>query len=512
MTAVPSNPAQESQSGYRLSPRQWLILLTVQVTTLTFGMAVTVANVVMPQMKGALSATQDQIAWVVTFNLVATAIATPMTGWLSRTFGWRNLMIGSLIGFMVSTLFCGFATSLEILILFRVAQGLFGAPLMPLGQGVLLASFPRHMHPLIMMMWGFGGVMGPILGPVLGGIVADALDWRWAFFMIIPFAGVAALGAWASFGHQERGTAPKLDWIGFLSLAVAVGAAQLMFDRGHREDWFESPEILLEAAAAVIGIYIFIAHTLTARISFLSRELFLDRNFVLGVIMAFAMGWLSYTPIVLFPPLLQDLRGYPESIVGYLISARGIGNWLSFFIVVQCTKHSPRMTLCVGIALQAMAGWAMANLDINMTDFDVFWTNLLQGFGFGLAYTPMSVLAFSTLNTRLMTEGSSVFNMMRNFGSSIFISVSVLVFVRTTTESYATLGSKISPYNEALRFPDVVGSWSLETTGQLAQLSAEVYRQASMIGYINAFHLFTLAAALAVPLALLFRRTPRMES
>ena len=312
--------------------RHWLILATVQITTLTFGMTITSANVVLPQLKGAMAATSDQIAWVVTFNLVATAIATPLTGWLAQTLGWRNLLFVSLGGFTIFSALCGLSDSLESLVLCRVGQGAFGAPLMPLGQGMILATFPRRLHPMALMMWGIGGVIGPVLGPILGGVVAEELNWRWVFFMIVPL-GIACLGVAAiSVGDQEKGTAKKFDFTGFIALAIAIGAIQLMLDRGQRLDWFESSEIIIEACLAVICFYIFVVHSLTSQNPFLNLKLFLDRNFTLGCITAFAMGWLSYTPIVLFPPLLQELRGYPDSLVGYLIAARGFGNWLSFFI------------------------------------------------------------------------------------------------------------------------------------------------------------------------------------
>ena len=380
--------------------RHWLILATVQITTLTFGMTITAANVILPQLKGAMSSTPDQIAWVVTFNLVATAIATPLTGWLAQTLGWRNLLFASITGFTIFSGLCGLATSLESLVLFRVGQGAFGAPLLPLGQGMILATFPRRLHPMALMIWGIGGVFGPVMGPILGGIIAEATDWRWVFFMIIPLGIMCFFVAAISVGNQEKGTARKFDFTGFIALALAVGAAQLVLDRGQRLDWFESPEIIFETCIMLVSFYVFIVHSFTSENPFLNLRLFLDRNFALGCLMAFAMGWLSYTPIVLFPPLLQELRGYPDSLVGYLIAARGFGNWLSFLIVVQFTRLAPRSALAVGLACQAIAGWQMGQLSINLTEFDVFWTNLLHGFGFGLAYTPMAFLAFSTLTAK----------------------------------------------------------------------------------------------------------------
>jgi DHA2 family multidrug resistance protein len=198
-----------------------------------------------------MAATSDQIAWVVTFNLVATAIATPLTGWLAQTLGWRNLLFVSLGGFTIFSALCGLSDSLESLVLCRVGQGAFGAPLMPLGQGMILATFPRRLHPMALMMWGIGGVIGPVLGPILGGVVAEEFNWRWVFFMIVPL-GIACLGVAAiSVGDQEKGTAKKFDFTGFIALAIAIGAVQLMLDRGQRLDWFESSEIIIEACLAV---------------------------------------------------------------------------------------------------------------------------------------------------------------------------------------------------------------------------------------------------------------------
>jgi DHA2 family multidrug resistance protein len=259
------------------------------------------------------------------------------------------------------------------------------------------------------------------------------------------------------------------------------------------------------AMLAAFGLCIFIWHTVSSRHPFLNPALFTNWNFAMGLLMAFVMGALSYTPIVLFPPLLQDLRSYPDSIIGYLMSARGLGNLISFMIVVPCTRYNARLTLAVGLFLQAYAGWEMSQLDMNMSNYDVFWTNFVQGFGFGLAYTPMTALAFSTLPQQLIVQGSAVFNQMRNFGSSLFISLSILVLVRSTAENYAGLSAAVSPMNELMRNPALIGSWAWENSRGLAALSAEIQRQALMGGYLNAFALFAVAAAVGVPLAWLFR-------
>ena len=508
---VPDHEGKKAEPIPLSASRRWLILLLVQVSTLSFGIAITATNVVVPQIRGSLSLTQEEGAWIVTLFLVAAAVATPMTGWLAGRLGWRRFMVSALAGFTLSSLACGLADSLETLLLARVAQGLFGAPLMPMGQGMLLATFPRQMHPLVLMLWGVGAVMGPTLGPILGGFMAESLNWRWAFLAMVPLGAFTTVLAVFALGDQERGTSGRLGTMGFVALAVCMSSAQLMMDRGQRLDWFDSFEITIEAILAVAGALVFVAHTAFARVPFFEPRMFRDWNFCVGLVVAFVMGAMSYTLIVLFPPLLQDLRNYPDSMIGYLMSARGLGNFLSFAIVVRFTRYNARLALTAGLLLQVWATWQMTLLNINLSDFDVYWTNLVQGFGFGLAYTPMTVLAFSTLPTPLVVQGSAVFNLMRNFGSSLFISLSILVLVRSTAENYAGLSAAVSSLDAVLAYSGVTEDLSSENARSLAALSAEIQRQAAIGGYLNTFIMFALAAVAALPLAWMFRAPKRRD-
>lgn len=489
--------------------RRWWILVLVQVSTLTFGLAITSTSVVVPQIRGALSLTHDEGAWIVTLFLAATAVATPLTGWLAGKFGWRRFMVATLAGFTLSSAACGLADSIEALLIARVGQGMFGAPLMPMGQGMLLATFPRHMHPLVLMLWGTGSVMGPTLGPILGGVIAESLNWRWAFLLMVPIGVLTTALAIFALGDQERGTAVRLGIAGFAALALCMGSAQLLLDRGHHLDWFDSPEITTELILAVTGGLIFIANTLWSRRPFLDRRMFRDWNFCVGLLVVFLMGAMSYTLIVLFPPLLQDLRHYPDATIGYLMSARGLGNFLSFAVVVWATRYNARLALAAGLVLQAWAVWQMTRFNINVSDFDIYWTNLVQGFGFGLAYTPMAVLAFSTLPSSLLVQGSAVFNLLRNFGSSLFISLSVLVLVRTTAENYAGVNAAVSSLDIARRFSHLAPNLASSDARSLTALQEEMLRQAAFGGYLNAFMLSAIAAAVALPLAWMFRPAKR---
>jgi len=490
---------------FTISGRQWLILLMVQLSNLLFGMTITIANVVLPQMRGTLSATQDEISWVITLNLLATAVATPVTGWLASRLGWRTLMFTTVLGFTAASLLCGLAANLESLVLYRVCQGLFGAPIMPMGQAILLATFPKHLQPTAIMLWGVGAVFGPVLGPIFGSIMAESHSWRAAFFMIVP-PGIAALVCiWFALAPYTRRTITRFDWTGFLALSAAIVAIQLIFDRGQRLDWFDSNTIVVCAVVAAVGFWIFVVHCWTSPAPFLDPRLLLDRNFTVGTLIAFVIGMLSFTSLVLFPGLLHDLRAYPDSLIGVLLAGRGIGNWLAFLVIVPLTRLAPRSTIAAGLLLQGMAGYAMAQLDINLTSFDVFWTNLLQGLGQSIAFTPMTVLAFATLPAHKITEGTAVFTLMRNFGSSLFISLSVLLLVRSTTQNYARLSEFVTPYGTLSQQPELPAAWSHETAAGLLRLSNEIQRQAAMIGYVNAFYLMALTGALAVPLACLMR-------
>ncbi|MSO76543.1 MAG: DHA2 family efflux MFS transporter permease subunit [Alphaproteobacteria bacterium] len=492
---------------FSISGRLWLILLMVQLANMLFGMTITIANVILPQVRGTMSATQDEISWVITLNLVATAIATPMTGWLAARLGWRNVMLWCIGGFTVASFLCGTANNLESLVVYRIGQGVFGAPIMPMGQAILLATFPRHLHPTALVLWGVGAVFGPVLGPVLATLMTEANDdWRGAFFIIVPPGVVALVIIWFALSEHNDSKPTYFDWTGFLALSVAILCAQLIFDRGQRLDWFDSQFIVLLAALGAIAFWIFVVHCLTAAHPFLDPALLRDRNFAVGILIAFVMGMLNFTSLVLFPSLLHDLRGYPDAAIGVLLAARGMGNWVAFLVIIPVARIAPRFAIAAGLGIQAYSAYEMSRFDINLTDFGIFWTHMLQGFGQSVTYTPMTIMAFSTLPKHQITEGSGVFTLMRNFGSSLFISITVLTLVHSTKVNYATLSEYLTPYNKLMVMPIWPDAWSMESTGGLLRLSNEVQRQAAMIGYINSFYLMACVAAAAMPLACLMRK------
>ena len=482
-----------------------MVLGVVTMATTLYGTTVLVVSVILPQMQGSLSATQDQIAWVMTFNILATAIMTPMTGWLTARFGRRNVMIYCQAGFTAATLLCGMAESLETLVLYRVLQGALGAPLIPLAQATILDTYPKEQHGQATSIFGMGVVIGPVLGPILGGYLADVYSWRYAFYMIVPVGIAAVIGLYFLLSDKGRQSNVKLDWTGFLALAVAIASVQLMLDRGQRQDWFDSLEIVIEASLGALALYVFIVHSLTTAKPFLTPSLLLNRNYALGLMTVFIYGMLNFTPMVLFPPMLQGLMGYPNSVIGELLGARGIGALAGFFSAMFIARVDPRIGMGIGVGIQALSGLIMMTFDHNVPFATVAFVGALQGMAVGLFWVPLTVASFSTLNPAYLAESSAIFHLLRNLGSSIFISLSVATVIRSRGENYSRMREYASPFNENL---DAAGM-TLDTMRGVAGISGEILRQASMLGYLNAFALYTAACLASVPLILMFRVAKR---
>jgi DHA2 family multidrug resistance protein len=497
-------PLSEAQ-GPAAALERAMVLATCTMVTFLSAMTVTIANVSLPQMQGALSASPDQITWVVTSNLVATAIMTPLSGWLVTRFGRRKLCNFAVIGFGAASLACGLADSLGELVLFRALQGAFGAPLVPVSQAIVLDTYAKRSHGAVIAIFGMGSVVGPIVGPVAGGWLAEAYNWRYVFYMIVPFAALALLGTFAFIHDRAGATKVRLDWLGFLMLAVALAAAQLMLDRGERADWFDSAEIVSWAAIAAIALYAFIVHSATAARPFLDPRTFGDRNFSIGMVLIFVFGMLNFTPMTLLPPMLQGISGYPDSVIGAVLGARGLGTLIAFFLMIFASRLDPRAMILLGFLLQAYAGWQLAQLDMHPGTATVFWPMAVQGFGVGVLWVSITMVTFATLAPERVAEGSAIYHMVRNVGSSIHISLSISLAVRMSRTSYAELAERVTPYSDSLRMPWVHGAWNLQEPAGQAAFAREMARQAQMIGYLDAFIFFIVTSLVVLPLVFFIR-------
>jgi len=488
------------------SVRKLAILVVCILTATLYATTLLVVSTILPQMQGTLSATPDEIAWVVTFNILATAIATPMSGWLAARFGVRSVMVWSMAAFTVATFMCGVADSLEALVFWRILQGAFGAPSTPLTQSILLETFERRHHGRVIGIFGFGVVMGPVIGPIVGGLMAEIHTWRWAFYVLVPIGALSVLGLALGLAPDQPKRKVRLDWTGFLALSVALSCIQLVLSRGQRLDWFDSGEIVVETLVAGVALWIFVAHSLTSRAPFLNPRYLLDRNYSLGLILVTVYGMLNFTPMVLLPPLLRQHAGFTEIVIGTIIAFRGVGGTVGFLVAGFTSRLDPRISMMAGFGMLLVAGIWLMNISLEVSVASLAANALLQGMAIGTIWVPLTVVTFQSMSPGALAETSAVFHLLRNLGSSFFISLCVAEIVRTTGMNYSRLVESLSPFNELLSMPWVIGEWSVKSQSGLATLSGEVSRQAAMAGYLNAFGLFTAACAVAMPLILLVRR------
>jgi MFS transporter, DHA2 family, multidrug resistance protein len=485
---------------------RYLVLASLMLATSIYATTMTIASVALPQIQGDLSASTEEIAWVITLNIVATAIATPPTGWIAARIGRKRLLLYSIAGFVLASLLCASATSLEELIVWRVLQGLLGAPLVPLSQAITLDTFPREQHGKATAIWSIGVMLGPILGPTVGGYLTDLYNWRYVFLVVIPFGVLSWFGTATFVQETERGRQSRFDFVGFLTLSIALAGLQLVLDRGQRLDWFDSREILGYAIAAGFGMYLFIAHSSTARASFIPLRIFADRNFSIGLLLMFVFGLLVFAPMVLIPLLLERYRGFPVTTIGFLLAPRGVGTMVAMLIVGQIVNRiDVRALLAIGFLGQTASTWMMAgfNLDVGMTE--VFLANLLQGFGVGTLFVGLTVTTFATLAPELRTDGTAIFHLVRNIGSSIGVSSSVTVLARSAQINHAEMSQFVTQGNELARY-GAIWPWDLATHTGLLAAEAEIERQAGMVAFVNSFWLMTLISLASLPLLALVRR------
>ncbi len=480
-----------------------MMALTLYFTTIL------VVSTVLPLIQGSLSATSDEISWIVTFNILAIAIATPMTGWLVARFGSKRVMCTCVGGFAFATLMCGFADSLQSLIFWRIAQGAIGAPTVPLTQTILLNDWPKEKHQMVMGINGMGVVLGPIVGPTFAGIVGELFGWRWVFMMLLPVAVFAFLGLLYVLPRDGPTEKVRLDWTGFLSLSVAVSGLIFVLARGHRLDWFDSNEITLAALVAGLSFYIFLAHSLTAERPFLNLSLLKNRNLALGFILAFLFGMLNFTSMTLLPTLLRQHFAYPDGLIGLLVGSRGIGGLIGFFAAMYADRIDARLSMASGFALLTIASYWMMHFNLDVTPLEIGLNGVMQGLSTGLIFVPLNVVAFSNLDPKYRPETIGFFHLIRNVASSLFISICVAEVIRSSGVNYARLVEFINPYNPGLAAPWVVGGWDTTTLPGLVKLSKEIGRQSAMIGYINAFALLTIVSAVAIPISFLIKPARR---
>jgi DHA2 family multidrug resistance protein len=485
-----------------------MITLSIMLATIMQTLDSTIANVALPHMQGTLSASQDQIAWVLTAYIVAAAIATPLTGWLCDRFGQKNIFLASISGFTVASALCGMSNSLAEIVLARLLQGVFGAALVPLAQVVLMEINPREKQGSAMAVWGMGVMVGPILGPTLGGWLTDSYNWRWVFFINVPIGLLAFYGMWRYIRPDPGGKHARFDVFGFATLSLGLGALQLLLDRGQQNDWFSSTETWIEAVVAAIAATYFVAHTVMTPVkqSFLDYRLLKNQNYVTGLLFIFIVGLVLYATRALTPTMLENLLGYPVATTGLVTAPTGIGTMLAMLIAGRIIgKVDLRLTLLVGFLVTAYALWQMTGYSLELSESDIVWPGVIQGFGTGLVFVPLSAATFATLSPEMRAQGTAIYSLVRNIGSSIGISLVQTLLTRNTVIAHASLAERVTRGSFAWNNPAVAAAFDVRIPSGAALLDGAVTQQAAMIAYIDDFWFMLFLTLLVTPLLLLIR-------
>ncbi len=478
--------------------------------TIMQALDTTIANVALPHMQGTMSATLEQISWVLTSYIVAAAIFMPLTGFLSARLGRKRVFMWSVVGFTIVSMLCGAAQSLEQIVMFRILQGVFSAALVPLSQAVLLDTYPSERHGSAMAMWGVGVMIGPILGPSLGGWLTEFYNWRWVFYINLPFGILAWFGLAAFVPETATDRTRRFDVLGFSFLALGIGAFQMMLDRGESLDWFASREVVIEAMVAGLCLYLFLAHIFTHERPFIDPAIFRDRNFSVGLIFFFVVGLILLATMALMPPFMQGVLGYPVVDIGVLLVPRGVGTMIAMFIVGKVsTRIDLRYSILLGLSLTSFSLWEMTHFTADISSWDIVRTGLMQGMGLGCTFVPLTTITFSTLAAHFRNEGTALFSLMRSLGNSIGVSIVIANLSQRTQINRAVFADHINPLSLALQQATEAGVYDLASPEGLAMIERMVTREATILAFLQDFRLMMWITLSAIPLILLFRKAAK---
>lgn len=487
------------------------IIITVPVlaASLLHALNMSTAYVALPNIQGNLSAAPDQVGWVITAFVVATAVGTILTNVFSQRFGRRQVFMAAILGFTVTSLMSASATTLTELVLYRILQGFVSAPLLPISQAIMLDTYPREKHGFAMSIWSMGMILGPVLGPTVGALLTEYYNWRYVFFMNIPFGIIAFVAILVTLPSAESNR-QKVDWIGVISLISAVVLLQMVLDRGERLGWFESNEIVLKTCLSALSFYVFVVHCLTTDNPYISLAIFKDRNYVIGLLLIFVFGIAVFSSLFILPVFLQNMQGYPVLSAGWVVSARGLGTMAAMMSAGYLADRVEGRylilsgLLCVGVSNVWMTQW---NAEVEMTE--IIWVTLINGYGMGMMWVSLTTVTFSTMSPQYRVEAASLFSLTRAIGASMGTSVVVSILVRSSQTNYIEMRDRINEFGQSMRFNGSASPWNLESASGIQALQSMVFNQAQMVAFLNDFVFLVFVAFLAMPLCFLLRRVKK---
>lgn len=492
--------------GSRLQRR--LIMATCMLAASIYSMNLTIVSISLPHMQGTFSATPDQIAWVVTGFILGLTMMVACIGWIAERFGRKRVYLGCLTVFVFASVMCGNARTLEAEVFWRFAQGISGAGILPLSQSIILDVYPSELHGKALGIWSLGNMAGPILAPPIGGYITELYGWPTVFDINIP-TGLLALAGSVLFVPTSPAVKRPLDVVGLVTLVASVGLIQLMVNRGARLDWFQSTEIVVEFAAALVLLYVFIVHVMTVRRPFIDTTMFQDRNFTVGIIVITAFGAFSFLPIVTLPLFLRNLMAYPVEMIGLLLVPRALGVVMGNLTVGRLIMRiDPRYLVTAGLVCIVLSSWNVSTWTLDVDTWEIAINGVFQGLGNGLIYVTINTLTFRDLPARHRPQGVPFFFLTFNLAASVGIAAFITYWVESTQSNHAVLSEYASPLNDLFRTGLVPHAWDLKSAATAAALDSVITRQAAMIGFEHAFQVVSLAALLTIP-AVYLLRNPR---
>lgn len=507
----------ESEFQPKVNP--WLIAASVMLATFMEVLDTSIANVSLQHIAGSLSVSTDESTWVLTTYLISNAIVIPSTAWFGQRFGRKRFLMCCVAVFTTASLLCGLATSLPMLLAMRVLQGAGGGALQPIAQSILLESFPREKHGQAMSVYGLGVVTAPILGPVLGGWITDNYSWRWIFFINVP-VGIFALMLMQRFIHDPhwiRNARPaRLDIIGFSFMSLWLGCQEVLLDKGQEADWFGSHFILLMAALALVGLVVFVGRELKTERPFVNLRVLKNYNFSLGAVLMFAAGVTLYSLTAIVPLFLQTIMGYTALESGLAMVPRGLGALVAMPLVGRLVgRVQGRYLVAGGFLFFGLTTLALAGLSLDVSPGILFWPLFFSGASIAFMFVPLNTLALGTLKREEISNASGIFNLMRNVGGSVGISMVTTFIARAAQAHQNTLVGNLTPYNTAYESSLRAIASGFSARGQAVfaaqqQAIGSVYHtlltQANLLAYIDNFRWFSLLCLACLLAALLLKR------
>jgi DHA2 family multidrug resistance protein len=507
----PPHPPSPSEPSLEAERPPIPLVIAVVLTAVLEVLDMTIVNVSLPHMLGAFGATPDQITWVLTSYIVAAAVVMPLTGYLSTWLGRRRLLLTAIIGFVVSSALCGMAWNLESMVLFRLAQGVFGAPLVPLSQGIILDAFPRERHGQALAIFGLGIMVAPVIGPALGGYLTETYSWRTVFYINVPIGVFALL---MSIGYlPKRGIKDlKTDWVGMGLLVLAVGALQFVLDQGQMRDWFNSRVIVVGTIIAVFSATAFFLRGWNKSDNIIDLSLLKDRNFVMGTLAITVYGISLFGWMAIMPLFSQRLLGYPASVAGTLFIPRAIVSAITLAVTgsILIKMFDARYLVAAGLVMTALGTFPMAYFSLYVDFWGIATPGILAGIGTGLFFVPLTAVAFASIPKAQYDEASGVYALMRGIGGSAGIAVVSWLFVQQTQVHFNELTGHITPFNRDL-IP-YLGQYGLNPySPQAAPLVAhEIGRQAQMLAFNDIFWFIAVVTLAIIPLVFFMKRPERV--